>query len=215
MQTQWYLCEIESYPESEGDRLKKTDNLSVQYPNIFVGGIKAMLMGDTAVEDNKKGEGSWYVWLPIIPRVGDTLQFAGWQVQVSKVLLETDWNSETGIKEGLFVSARISIRDDVVPGLTDAHFSVEALNNDALHKWEDFARRGHDLQYFAWELRHELYVQKDRDAKEISYYRWHTRIRPVTGDVISVKNKRWRVISVELASANASIDGWLSLEEVV
>jgi hypothetical protein len=52
----------------------------------------------------------WYVWLPIIPRVGDTLQFAAWQVQVSKVILATDWHSETGIKEGLFVSAWISIR---------------------------------------------------------------------------------------------------------
>jgi hypothetical protein len=53
----------------------------------------------------------WYVWLPIIPSVGDTLQFAAWkEVQVSKVILKFDWESETGIKEGLFVSAEISIR---------------------------------------------------------------------------------------------------------
>jgi len=77
-------------------------NLSVQYPNI-------LCSDDTEVENNKKGEGSWYVWLPIIPRVGDTLQFGGWRVQVSKVMLATDWESETGIKEGLFVSAWISI----------------------------------------------------------------------------------------------------------
>jgi hypothetical protein len=102
MQTQWYLGHIEKYSEHQGNNLKKTDNLSVQYPNIFCS-------DDTAVEENKKGEGSWYVWLPIIPRVGDTLQFAGWQVQVSKVILATDWHSETGIKEGLFVSAWISI----------------------------------------------------------------------------------------------------------
>jgi hypothetical protein len=51
-----------------------------------------------------------YVWLPIIPRLGDTLQFAGWQAQVSKVILPTDVKSETGIKEGLFVSASMSIR---------------------------------------------------------------------------------------------------------
>ena len=102
MQTQWYLCEIANYPESEGDRLKKTDNLSIKYPNIFC-------LDDIGVEDNKKGKGSWYVWLPIITRVGDTLQFAGWLVEVSKVILATDWHSETGIKEGLFVSAEISI----------------------------------------------------------------------------------------------------------
>jgi len=43
----------------------------------------------------------------------------------------------------------------------------------------------------------------------------HTRIRPVAGDVIIVKHKRWYIKSVELASANASVDGWLSLEAVV
>ena len=102
MQTQQYLCEIENYSDNQGNYLKKTDNLSVQYPNIFC-------WDGTAVEDNKKGEGLWYVWLPIIPRVGDTLQFAAWQVQVSKVIWATDWHSETGIKEGLFVSAWISI----------------------------------------------------------------------------------------------------------
>jgi hypothetical protein len=52
----------------------------------------------------------WYVWLPIIPRVGDTLVFVAWDVQVYKVRLKNDWHSETGIKEGLFVSAWISIR---------------------------------------------------------------------------------------------------------
>jgi len=62
------------------------------------------------VEDNKKGEGLWYVWLPIIPRVGHTLQFAGGQSQVSQVILPTDLKSETGLKERLFVSASISIR---------------------------------------------------------------------------------------------------------
>jgi hypothetical protein len=103
MQTQWYLCERENYSDHQGNSLKKTDNLSVKYPNIFGS-------DDTAVEANKKGEIFWYVWLPIIPRVGDTLQLAGWRVQVSKVILVTDWKSETGIKEGLFVSALISIR---------------------------------------------------------------------------------------------------------
>ena len=102
MQTQWYLCEIENYSDTQGNYLKKTDNLSVQYANICD-------QDDTAVEDNKKGEGLWYVWLPIIPRVGDTLQFAGWQVEVSKVILIPDWHSKTGIKEGLFASALISI----------------------------------------------------------------------------------------------------------
>ena len=103
MQTQWYLCEIENYSEHQGNIIKKTDNLSVQRPNIFC-------WDGTAVEDNKKGEGFWYVWLPIIPRVDDTLQLAGQQAQVSKVILATDGHSETGIKEGLFVSASISIR---------------------------------------------------------------------------------------------------------
>ena len=103
MQTQWYLCEIANYSEHQGNELKKTDNLSIKYPNIFC-------LDDIGVEDNKKGEGFWYVWLPIIPRVGDTLQFAGQQVEVSKVILATDWHSETGIKEGLFLLARIGIR---------------------------------------------------------------------------------------------------------
>ena len=108
MQTQWYLCEIASYSESQGNNLKKTENLSVQHPNIFP-------WDGTDVEDNKKGEGFWYVWLPIIPRVGDTLQFPAWrEVQVSKVRLATDWKSKTGIKEGLFVSAWISIRQVVL-----------------------------------------------------------------------------------------------------
>ncbi|CBN55313.1 MULTISPECIES: hypothetical protein [Kamptonema] len=58
-------------------------------------------------------------------------------------------------------------------------------------------------------------LKKDDTTKEISYYRWHTRIRPIAGDIIKVKNNRWRVTSVELASANISVDGYLSLEEVV
>ena len=102
MQTQWYLCEIANYSEHQGNNLKKTDNLSVKYPNIFCG-------DDIGVEDNQNPSPFWYVWLPIIPRVGDIIQFAGWQVEVSKVILVTDWHSETGIKEGLFISAQISI----------------------------------------------------------------------------------------------------------
>jgi hypothetical protein len=94
----------------------------VKYPDIFIDGFEALL--GITIDDNKQGKGSWYVWLPIIPRVGDTLQFAGWQTQVSQVILETDWQSKTGIQEGLFVSARISIRDDIVPSLTSSHFSV-------------------------------------------------------------------------------------------
>ncbi|CBN55312.1 MULTISPECIES: hypothetical protein [Kamptonema] len=161
MQTQWYLCEIEKYPDNEGVRLKSSDNLSVKYSDIFVNSLDIMLRGDRAIESNKIGEGSWYVWLPIIPRVGDTLQFAGWQVQVSKVVLPTDFNSNTGTKDGNFLSATISIRDDVVPQLMDASFSVESLNNNAVYKWEDFARRGNDLQYFAWELKDKyLYAKK-------------------------------------------------------
>jgi hypothetical protein len=34
---------------------------------------------------------------------------AGWQAQVSQVILPTDLKSETGIKEALFVSGSISI----------------------------------------------------------------------------------------------------------
>lgn len=194
-QTQWYLCEIANYPEHEGESLKPTDNLCVKHPDIF--------------------NSSWSVWLPIIPRVGDTLQFSGWQVQVSKIVLNTDYNSKTGIKEGLSVSARISIRDDVVPSLIDSHFAIEAINNKALHKWESYARRRNDLQYYAWELRHKSYIQESKDATaEISYYRWHTRIRPVAGDIIVVGKERvrWLVKSVELASADVSLDGWLDLE---
>jgi hypothetical protein len=212
MDVQWYLCEIDNYPEHEGNELKKTDNLSVKYPDVFIDDIHAILHGDRVIENNKNGEGSWFIWTPIIPRVGDTLQFGGWQVQVSRVLLETDWMSQSGTKEGVFRAARITIRDDVVPELASAHFSVEALENNAIHKWEDFARRGNDLQYFAWELRHDSYIQKEYASDEVSYYRWHTRIRPITGDIILVENNRWRVKSVELASANASVDGWLYLE---
>lgn len=212
MDVQWYLCEIDNYPEHEGNELKKTNNLSVSHPNIFVNEINVLLWGEKVFENNKSGEGSWFIWTPTIPRVGDTLQFSGWQIQVSRVLLETDWYSQSGIKESPFVSARISIRNDVVPTLVSAHFSVEALENNATHEWEDFARRGNDLQYFAWELRHDSYIQKERASDAVSYYRWHTRIRPITGDIILVENNRWRVKSVELASANASVDGWLYLE---
>ncbi|MEA5504871.1 hypothetical protein VB735_17505 [Halotia wernerae UHCC 0503] len=213
MQTQWYLCEICDSPGDEENRLKKTDNLSVKHPDIFFGGVGAMLGTDT-VEDNKNGEGGWYVWLPIIPRVGDTLQFAGWQVQVSKVVLVTDWKNKTGIKEGIFTSARISIRDDVVPTLMDSHFAVEG--NGKSYRWEDYARRGNDLQYFAWELRHEFYIiEKYKEDKETQYYRWHTRIRPASGDFIKIKDKRWKVTGVELASANNSVDGYLTLEAAV
>ncbi|MBE9182414.1 hypothetical protein IQ268_28095 [Oculatella sp. LEGE 06141] len=212
MQTQWYLCEIGSYPEHEGDHLKKADNLSVQHPDIFFGDIYAMLEGSAVIERNKKGEGDWYVWLPIIPRVGDTLQFAGWQVQVSRVILSTDWNSKTGIKEGLFVSARISIRDDVIPELVDARFSIDSKCSKGVHKWESFARRGLDQQYYAWELKHEDYIESTDENGE-NYYRWHTRIRPVAGDIISVQNRRWCVIAVELSSANSSVDGQLDLQE--
>jgi hypothetical protein len=42
METQWYLCEIENYPEDEGNRLKTRDNLAVKYPDIFVGGRTAL-----------------------------------------------------------------------------------------------------------------------------------------------------------------------------
>ncbi|WP_375471088.1 hypothetical protein [uncultured Nostoc sp.] len=196
MQTQWYLCEIDKCPENEEQRLKKTDNLSVRHPDISFGG-------------------SWCVWLPIIPRVGDTLQFQGWQVQVSKVVLVTDWQNETGIKEGLFTSARISIRDDVVPSLMDSHFSIEGGDRQSIYNWEDYARRGNDLQYFAWQLKHEYYIiEKYKKEEKMQYYRWHTRIRPVAGDFIKIKDKRWKVTSVELASANESVDGYLTLEGV-
>jgi hypothetical protein len=209
--TQWYLCEIDASPSHEEERLKKTDNLSVRYPDIFVGGITALLGGADVVENNKSGEGSWYIWLPIIPRVGDTLQFAGWQVEVSKVVLITDWTTKTGIQEGLFTSARITIRDNIVPGLTDAYFSIDGQSPKGNIKWEDFARRGHDLEYYAWELQHLSFVV-ERNGKMDGNYRWHTRIRPVAGDIISVQNKRWKVTSVELASADASVDGWLTIE---
>lgn len=191
--TQWYLCKIYKSPSDDQDSLKKTDNLSVRYPDVFFGD-------------------GWYVWLPIIPRVGDTLQFDGSQVQVSNVILETDWTTKTGIKEDAFVSARITIRENIVPKSTDAYFSIDGkLQKNRRTCWEDYARRGHDLEYYAWELRHPSYVV-ERGGKMEGNYRWHTRIRPVAGDFISVDEKRWKVTSVELASANASVDGWLTLE---
>ncbi|MDJ1174412.1 hypothetical protein [Roseofilum capinflatum] len=193
METQWYLCMIQNYPEHEGEELQKTDNLSITQPDTF--------------------DGSWYVWLPIIPRAGDTLQFAGWQVEVSRVVLQTDWRSKTGIKDGPVLSAVISIHDNVVSKLMDTDFSIESLNSQARHKWEKFARRGHDIQYFAWELRHESYIKSQGNKENLFYYRWHTRIRPIAGDIIVVINKRWRVKSVELASACKYYDGSLYLEE--
>ena len=209
MQTQWYLCEIERYPDCEGEELKKTNNLYAKYSNFFSEDIQKKQYGDNNDDIN-----SWLVWLPIIPRIGDTLQFRGWQVQVSNVILRTDYTSERGIKEGVFISARIWIHDDVVPSLTDTNFSIEALNNEAVHKWEDFARRGYDLQYYAWELKHKFYELKSRNQEETFNYRWHTRIRPIAGDIVAITNNRWQVVSVELASANASVDGWLTLEEI-
>ena len=199
MQTQWYLCEISKYPDHEGENLQTNSNLSIKHADIF--------------------EGGWCVWLPIIPRVGDILQFPGWQVQVSRVVLMTDHHSKAGLKEGLEVSASISIRDNVIPYMYDSHYAIEALNNKDPNKWENYARRGHDLQYYAWELKHERYLQEQSNSflsNEIEkyYYRWHTRIRPVAGDLITVNNDRWRVRSVELASADASIDGWLMIEEI-
>ena len=215
MQTQWYLCQISECPRREAEELKKTDNLSVKYPDLFIDGLFS-LFGDNVIEENRKGNGSWFVWLPIIPRVGDTLQFSGWQVQVSKVLLLTDYSSKSGIQEGTFVSAKISIRDDVVQSLTDAHFSVESTyQTTGINKWETFARRGNDLQYFAWELNHESFIVKSSEkSEELSYYRWHTRIRPFAGDTINVLDKKWKVTSVELSSANDSIDGILHLEKL-
>lgn len=213
METQWYLCEIIDYPKNEGNRLKKTDNLSAHYPDVFLSSLRAMIEGERLIVDNEQGQGQWYVWLPIIPRVGDVLQFAGWQVQVSYVLLETEWESTTGIKEGMYVSARIKIRQNIVPRLMDSHFAIESRDNDISHPWEQYARRGHDLQYYAWELRHEAYAMEPDETGTRTYYRWHTRIRPVAGDVIEVQERRWRVTEVGLASANLSVDGWLTLEE--
>ena len=193
--TQWYLCEVRECPAHEEKELKKTDNLAVRYPDL-------------------KGEGGWYIWLPIIPRVGDTLQFRGWPVQVSQVVLKTNWTTKTGIMEDTAVSARISIRDNVVPKLTDAHFSIDGKSpNGDETPWKSYARRGHDLEYYAWGLRHPSYVVNHPDKTE-GNYRWHTRIRPVAGDIISVQDKRWEVTSVELASACESVDGWLDIQSV-
>ena len=193
--TQWYLCRIWNSPTSEKERLSITDSLSVTNPDSFDG---------------------WVVWLPIIPRVGDTLQFSGWQVQVSKVVLQTDWESSTGEMKNPYVTAVLSLRDNVIPYLMESQFSIDANQSDLNRKrisWEDFAYRGHDLEYYAWELKHPRF---ERDGKEddVKYYRWHSRIRPVTGDVISIQSERWKVTTVELASANASVDGWLTLEAI-
>lgn len=211
METQWYLCKIDAYPEHEGDKLMKTDNLSVEHPDIFFSEISALLSNDP-IETNRKGEGEWYVWLPIIPRPGDTLQFASWRVEVSKVILLTDWHSKTGIKEGIFVSAEIKIRDDVVTNLLNSQFSIEIKNNKSCYKWENYTRRGNDLQYYAWELRHPEYCLENSLSDRKNYYCWHTRIRPVAGDFINICNKRWQVESVDLASSNASVDGYLQIK---
>lgn len=215
---QWYLCQIVAYPDHEGERLKPTDNLSVQHPEMFLSGLSGLLMGEQAVEDNAAGRGDWFVWLPIIPRVGDTLQFRGWQVEVSRIILQTDWTSKTGSMKEPTVSACIHIRDNAILHLTDAHFSVEGRAGRGVHKWESFASRGHDLEYYAWELLHEDFKYTSRGGNpgetEEGRLRWHTRVRPVAGDHIMVDKRRYRVEAVALASANNSIDGWLSVKLV-
>ena len=210
MKRQWYLCEIENCPDHEAENLKTKDNLSVTHPDLFTRDFL--------------GQFCWYVWLPIIPRVGDTLQFAGWQVQVSRIVLQTDWKNRTGLQEEPFVSAIIHIRDDAVPSLLNSRFSVEDAKSESTNKWETYARRGHDLQYYAWELRDESYIVDNSDLaqlfgsfsgkRETSYQRWHSRVRPMPGDIIEVNDKRWRVTSVNLTNANKTTDGWLTIEPV-
>jgi len=217
-QRQWYLCQIIAYPAHEGSDLKPRNNLSVRHPDFFLDGLNAMLMGEQAVERNAEGSGDWFVWLPIIPRVGDTLQFAGWQVEVSRIILQADWDSRDGKMQEPTVSACIHIRDNVVPHLNDAHFSVEGATGKGSHKWESFARRGHDLEYYAWELLHDEFKYTGTGVNPgettTGWLRWHTRVRPVTGDFITVRGKRWRVRGVALTSADKSFDGWLTLEAV-
>lgn len=196
--TQWYLCQIQESPKGDRERLSIGENLAVTNPDIY------------------NFSGVWTVWLPIIPRVGDTLQFSGWQVQVSKVVLQTDWTSPTGEIKNSDVSAVLSIRDNVIPGLMTSQLSIEATQFGDKRKrisWEDFANRGHDLEYYAWDLKHPNF-ERDGEDDDVEYYRWHSRIRPVAGDVISIHGDHWKVISVELASANSSVDGWLTLEAI-
>jgi hypothetical protein len=192
MQMQWFLCSINKCPHHEEEELKVTDNLSIKHPELFNGG--------------------WYVWLPIIPRVGDTLQFAGWQVQVSDVVLNPDWYSKTGIMENTALSASITIRENVVLPLLDSHYAIEGDGRS--FSWENFARRGDDTQFFAWELRHEFYMLKRNKENETGFHRWHTRIRPIAGDIVQIKENRWKISSVELTSANSSVDGYLTLEAI-
>ncbi len=208
---QWYLCEIDKCPEDERERLKPSDNLSVKYPDIFMSGLLSLLSEDY-ISENSEGSGSWFVWLPIIPRVGDVLQMTGWQVQVSSVLLMTDFRSKNGLKKGLHLSAKISIREDKVSELARLGSSVEKTDFSAARDWETFARRGHDLQFFAWELHHERYLD-DRYKDYPSYRMWRTRIRPVAGDIIEVTGEKWQVKGVELTSANDNCDGILYLED--
>ena len=215
---QWYLCQISAYPDHEGNELKRTDNLSVLHPRMFVDGLKAMLIGEQAVKKNAEGTGDWFVWLPIIPRVGDTLQFSGWQVEVSRVILQADWSSKDGIMDEPTISAYIHIRDSIIPHLTDAPFSVEGRLEEGTHKWETFARRGHDLEYYAWELLHDEFKYTELGSgpgeTRTGRLRWHTRVRPVAGDYITISDRRWKVKAVALASADESVDGWLSVEPV-
>ena len=64
-------------------------------------------------------------------------------------------------------------------------------------------------------IKTRIIYTKKREIGEVAYYRWHTRIRPVAGDIIVVQDNRWYVTSVELVSANQSVDGLLFLEAVV
>jgi hypothetical protein len=190
MDQQWFLCDIDRNPDLEENRLKLQDNLSVKQPQF-------------------SGLGEWLVWLPIIPRVGDILQFPGWPVQVSRVTLTTNTDSQTGsFKPTTYsVAATLHVRESVVPDLIDSEYTVDV----EMFEWENYARRGHDLEYYAWELRHSNFATGAKDGAP-EYKQWHSRIRPVVGDTITIAEKRWRVVGVELSSPNASVDGWLDLE---
>ena len=190
MSQQWFLCNINQCSANEEEHLKSVDNLSVKHSQF----------------QDLRG---WLVWLPIIPRVGDALNFPGWHVRVSRVTLFTNTASPTGLfsSEAELVAASIHIRDDVVVKSFDSDLAMNMTSSS----WENYARRGNDLQYYAWELRHASYFVEKRDATS-SYKRWHSRIRPVAGDIILVEDRRWRVSGVELASAHELVDGWLDLE---
>lgn len=212
---QWYLCQIDNYPQHEGEKLKPTDNLSVKYPDIFMDGFSSLLLGDDFLDTNSTGEGSWFIWLPIIPRVGDTLQMAGWQVHVSRVLLPSDFSSKNGIHKDIHVSAQISIRSDTVTRNMRFWSSIEKSENHSPDRdwdWETFANRGNDLQFFAWELHHDYYIKKQYEHNDsVSYFMWHTRVRPIEGDIINVQGDKWKIRKVELSSANDFCDGLLYL----